>query len=227
MIRTLMWCALACVAGAAHAGRPLSADDAAVIPKGECQIESWYQSADGARELHVAPGCGVFDDVEFGLEGVRFSPAVDDRHALGAQLKAVFPALDTAGWNFGAKLNAAVARPAVDGGWETDAYSATGIATRPLAEGLALHLNLGAERRKREHLTAATYAVALAWDATPQVQVFAEVLGDDRDSATRVVGARWWLQPETVGLDLTVGHQAGVSGSRFVTIGLCFYGLGQ
>ncbi len=227
MLRWLACGALMCAAGAAQAGRPLSTDDAATIPPGECQMESWYQSADDAREAHLAPGCGVGETVEVGLEAIRFSPATGDRYALGAQLKSVFPGLATAGWQFGAKANAAAARTAAGARWESDTYGATAIATRELTDGLALHLNLGGERRKRDGRDATLYAVALAWSPSPQVLLFGEVLGDDRSSATRTVGARWWLLSERVGLDLTVGDQAGVSDSRFVTVGLSFYGWGR
>ena len=67
MLRWLACGALMCAAGAAQAGRPLSTDDAATIPPGECQMESWYQSADDAREAHLAPGCGVGETVEVGV----------------------------------------------------------------------------------------------------------------------------------------------------------------
>ena len=107
----------------------------------------------------------------------------------------------TAGWQFGAKANAAAARTAAGARWESDTYGATAIATRELTDGLALHLNLGGERRKRDGRDATLYAVALAWEPSPQVLLFGEVLGDDRSSATRTVGARWWLLSERLGLD--------------------------
>jgi len=215
------------LAGGAQAGRPLSTDDAGVIPQGECQVESWYQSADGAHETHLAPGCGIGHDTEFDAEAIHLSPAVDDRDAFVVQLKTALPTLDAYGWSFAAKLNAGAVHPAGGNQWRSDAYSATGIATHHLGDDLDLHLNLGAERRQRERITATTYAAALVWNAAPQALLFAEVLGDDKAGATQTLGARWWLQPERIGLDLTVGRQAGVPDSRFVTVGLCFYGLGR
>jgi len=223
----MLWCALLCAAGSAQAGRPLSTDDANVIPQGECQVESWYQSADGAHEAHVAPGCGLAHDTELDFEAIHLSPAVDDRNALVLQVKTALPTLDVYGWSFAAKLNAGAVNPVGGNQWRADAYSVTGMATRHLSETLDLHLNLGGERRQREHVSAATYAAALVWNAAPQALLFAEVLGDDKAGATQTLGARWWLQPERIGLDLTVGRQAGVPDSRFVTVGLSFYGLGR
>lgn len=227
LIRGCVFAALMSAVAAAHAGRPLSTDDASVIAEGECQVESWYQSAVGAHEVHVAPGCGFAHETELDVEGVHLSPAADDRDALVLQLKTAFPTLDTADWRFAAKLNAGAVSSAGRMGWRADAYSATGIATRRLADGLDLNLNLGAEHRQREGVNAATYAAALAWSATPRSVLFAEIMGDDKAGATQTVGARWWLDAERIGLDLTVGRQAGVPDSRFVTVGLCFYGFGR
>lgn len=216
-----------CVAGGAQAGRPLSTDDVSVIPQDECQVESWYQSATGAREAHLAPGCGFAHDIEVDVESIHLSPVIDDRDAFMVQLKTVFPALDAQGWSFAAKLNAGAVNAVGSTRWRSDVYSATGIASHHFGDDIDLHLNLGTERRQRERFSATMYAAALVWNAAPQALLFAEVLGDDKTGATQTVGARWWLQPERIGLDLTVGRQAGVPDSRFVTVGVCFYGLGR
>ena len=55
-------------AGLAWAGRPLSTDDAATAGAATCQAESWFQRAEGARDVVLAPACGLGDAVEVGLE---------------------------------------------------------------------------------------------------------------------------------------------------------------
>ena len=53
----------------AHAGRPLSVEDAGVNDLAQCQVESWFSRTSGSgTRLVVAPACGVLPGVELGLE---------------------------------------------------------------------------------------------------------------------------------------------------------------
>jgi hypothetical protein len=55
--------------------------------------------------------------------------------------------------------------------------------------------------------------------------VFAELNGDNRSAATQSVGMRWWLLPETLGLDVTTSRTNATSDSQTWGIGLGWYGL--
>lgn len=215
------------VAAQAHAGRPLSSDDAAVEPAGVCHLETWYQRADDARAWVFSPACGLAGDVELAAQWARFSPGLDDRHAIGLQVKAAFAPLTLAGWRFGAKLNYDAARTAPPSAWRSDTWAVTGLATREVADGIALHVNLGGQRRVAARRDAMLYGLALEWTIAPRWLAFAETFGDDRSGATRVVGGRWWAIEDRIGLDFTLGHQAGAAGSRFLTLGVSFYGFGE
>lgn len=231
MLRTRLFVTLLLgtqAAAPAWAGRPLSVDDASVQDRGACQVETWRQRSDATREWHVAPACGVGADIEIGVEWVRFTPDGDDRSAAVLQAKSLLPSLDTAGWKFGIKAGYAAADSVAEERWESVNYGLTAIATRQFSAAYSLHLNIGAERRRREDDdSAATYGAALSWDGSARWSVFAELLGDDKTSATRIVGGRFWAIPGRLGIDLTGGNQAGVPDSTFMTLGMSLYDLGR
>lgn len=47
-----------------------------------------------------------------------------------------------------------------------------------------------------------------------------------RPMGTDDAGARWWLLPERVALDVTTGRSTGTNSTRTTTIGLGWYGIG-
>jgi len=214
-------------AGPAIAGRPLSTDDASLEDAGVCHVESWWQRADTAHEWHFAPACGLAGNTELALELANYSPADTDRRALDFQIKTLLPALSLGDWSFAAKFNVEQAQGASDGRWAADGYSATGIASWALSPDVALHLNLGVQRSVRDAMWSRSYAAALAWNAGTRWLSFVELGGDDQSSAVRMIGARFWLIPDRLGLDFTIANQAGVPASRLTTLGLSLYGIGQ
>lgn len=59
MMRFLIPCLLACATLPAHAGRPMTVEDAAILADGQCQLESYVQRTDGTREFWATPGCNA------------------------------------------------------------------------------------------------------------------------------------------------------------------------
>ena len=61
-------------------------------------------------------------------------------------------------------------------------------------------------------------------------QLFAEVQANSKRTVfggtLATAGARWWLNKDTLGLDLTAGRESGVHGATVWTLGLCWYGIG-
>ncbi|MEW5966168.1 MAG: hypothetical protein AB1720_04110 [Pseudomonadota bacterium] len=92
--------------------------------------------------------------------------------------------------------------------------------TRALAGGDALlHLNLGWLRRGASDENALTWGAALERRVNARLWVFGESFGENRGRPNFQVGARVWLVPEQVQIDLTGGDRPG-GGDRVATLGL-------
>lgn len=231
MVRTgLVAAGLLAGVGSALAGRPMATDDASTNPAGTCQVEAWVERAathpHAQHGLVVAPACGLSETLELAADLTHWRGSSDEPRGRGLALKWVDPSLDLGGWRWGAKLALAWAREPDTGRWHDDELGLSAlVASRELSDTLALHANLGHQRRPHAQQDATAYAVALAWTPSARSQVFGEFTGDDRSPPVRTAGARWWLLPETLGLDLTVARQAATARSRVVTVGFGWYGL--
>lgn len=230
-MRTRQWLGgltLAFITLQAQAGRPLSVEDAGVNPVGQCQLESWAErgTASGSDTLWVlAPACGVLEGLELGVEfGVPGHRRLGDAHRSLA-LKWVPEAAQWGDWHFGAKLSAGSERVASEERWSDTPVSLLGIGTWQASEEIALHVNLGVDKRRSPSDTTGHAGLALAWQPHSRWLVFAELTGEEKTTPVRGAGLRHWLIPEVLGLDFTVSRSNAVRESTQLTIGLGWYGI--
>jgi len=194
---------LACAAAAlpALAARPFMTDDARVVEKGHCQIETYYkeQRAYPGSEYWLLPACNP-SGIELTLGGNRVE---GERNAIG-QAKMLFRELRTNDFGLAASAGAI-------GG---DAY-VNGIASFSFLDDRAVvHTNLGVLRR-------ATWGVGLeALVAPPRVYGIVEAFGVRGEKATLHYGVRFWIVPGRVQIDATRGVQDSSPATRFYTVGL-------
>lgn len=217
----------------AMAGRPLASEDASTADAGSCQLEAWAGRIGAAGSTTLAPACGLLPGLELDADLSVFSPRGSQPRQAGLALKWVPSAVprDTAAGSvhLGAKLSGAWATPA-GAAWHASQTTALVVLTLKPGDAMALHANLGATHDHASGKHASLLNLALAWAPHDALLLFAEVLGNSRHAVfggtQRNVGARWWLAKDTVGLDLTAGRAAGVSGTTRWTLGLGWYGIG-
>lgn len=224
---------------AAHAGRPLATDDAATAEPGSCQLEAWQDRARAARDTVLAPACGLPGGLELGAEGAWPRPVQDVRATAAVSLKWVPEAwrLDTplGETGFGLKFAAGLERPAAAGAgraWRHAESTLLALASLQPAPTLAWHLNAGVGQARAAapaHDTSTWLAgVAASWTPNADWLVFAEAQTSGRREAfgglRLATGARRWLLPERLGLDLTLARERG--SPRTVGVGLGWYGIG-
>lgn len=218
----------------AQAGRPLATDDAGTAESGTCQVEAWGEKAGPDRALVVAPACGVLPGLELGAELVRPQPRDVVRSGAGLALKWAPESwsMDTGAGklNLGIKLGAAWVQPA-GAGWQRADSGALALASLKLDEAWTLHGNVGVAR---EHIGGARASVgnlALVWTPAGPWLFFAEAQANSRrevfGGTVSTVGARYWLMPDKLGLDLTASRESGAGGPTRWTFGLGWYGIGS
>jgi hypothetical protein len=218
----------------AHAGRPLSTDDAGTADPGTCQVESWHEKAGSERAFVLAPACGVVPGVEIGVDSTWPKPRDVVRQEAGLAVKFV-----PASWkvatgagelNFGLKASGAWLKPA-DAGWQSADTTVLGLATWKPADSLAVHVNVGISRDRASATRATLTNAALVWTPHEPLLVFVEAQGNNKKDVfggtVSTVGARWWLVKDTLGLDLTASRESGGGSTTRWTFGIGWYGIGS
>lgn len=218
----------------AWAGRPLATDDAGTADAGTCQVETWSERAGTDRAFVLAPACGIAPGVEIGADHAWLSPRDVVRAEGGLALKWVPAALKfgtPAGeLDVGFKLGGAWVQPA-GAGWQRTEQGALVLATLQASDAFTVHANLGLSRDRASRTRATVLNLALVWQPTDAVLLFAEAQGNNqRDvfgGTVSTVGGRYWLVRDMLGLDLTASRESGTGGTTRWTIGLGWYGIGS
>jgi hypothetical protein len=224
------WAAAACAAlicPSAHAGRPFFTEDAGVLEKRTCEWESVaaHASADGAAsstQLTTQIGCGVGS---IGGIATQLAAGVGQSRSDGFTDKAYWLSGKT-GWSAAgdAPLMLAVAYGA---NWLRPSGGASGletvfinlVATKPLADKLTGHLNLGwlANRPAKDSVT--TWNAALEYAVTDAVDVGAEVFRIGSSNTYTGTGVRLAVSKA---LSLNAGYavQSGGDRNRLASLGI-------
>lgn len=221
--------ALAALAPAAHAGRPLVAEDANVLDRGDCEFESFAaraseRDAPGTRALSVQAGCGVGLDTQLAMQAVRTrGGAAVDTLALVGKTALRAPTDDRAGFTVAYALGAD--RPRDDPAWRRfrfETATVLGVMTAPLGAAM-LHANLGWTRQRSTGTDSTLWALAVEREgALGPVDLMAETYGDDRSPPWLAVAARWHAIHDRLMLDASYGVQTASGRPRLVTVGLKF-----
>lgn len=215
----------AAVAQPAQAARPMATDDTGTSPAGECLIEAWSAREDQLRTLTATPACGLTDQLELDAGIGRTNGAGVGVDALWLGLKWV---PEAARWatplgelQLGVIGGVDWARDS-GSGWRGDGAALAGLASLQLTPQWALYLNaIGTRERQPSRWSSGTRA-ALGWQPDERWILFVETLHSHQTRPVRNAGARLWLLPEVLGLDL-VFTRAG--GDHAVSLGFGWYGI--
>lgn len=206
----------------AHAGRPLTTDDAAILDAGACQLEAWIERSRDLNSSWLNPGCNPFGQTEFSLGAARLrtdaDAAVTSRQW---QVKHLLRAYDAEQPGFAL----AAGEQHVRRGEEHHVF-VNGIATLPLAgEVHLLHVNLGGVRLREEakQSNRATWGIALDNKVGSATRIAVETFGTSGERPNWQLGIRHELVSGRVQIDASVGSAYGRwEDSRVATLGLVF-----
>ncbi|MBC8021548.1 MAG: hypothetical protein H7Y14_00395 [Burkholderiales bacterium] len=215
---------VAAASWAAHAGRPLTIDDASVLPDKACQLEAWTDRSREATQSWIAPACNFGGGIEWQAGFARsremqrwfFSEAY-------VQAKAVLLPLDPSKWGYGLVLGvsrfpAQATHRRYENPYLIVPFSATiGEAT--------LHLNAGWSRDRMAHRDETFWGAAVETPLTPRVTAVAEAFGKNRAKPFLRAGGRFAVIPDRLDLDLTVvTRPGGTRAERYVSLGMYWQG---
>ncbi|MFA9219078.1 MAG: hypothetical protein ACEQSK_18500 [Sphingomonadaceae bacterium] len=213
----------------AHAGRPMTVDDAAVVDPGQCQLETYtqrtasYAGVPAVSEYWLAPACNVDGNWELGLAAGRASGVPGGPAQYGRlQAKTVFKPLAANDWGVGLVLGDQYqAGQGLDGNWTLNLPFSVSLRD----DRILFHLNAGwlREHVADRHRHSATWGSGAEFRLTPRCSLTAEVFGQQNAGSHYQFGASYALVPDRVQIDGTWGqHFSRSAGDKFISIGLVF-----
>jgi hypothetical protein len=204
----------------AHAGRPLTTEDAATLEDKACQVEAWIDRSRVETHAWAVPACNFGAGIEwqagFARARAEGQSRFSDAYVQGKKVL-LAPTEGKAGFGIVAGLGRVVGR-ATHRGYE-DPYAIVPV-TWLLDAASAIHFNLGWSRDRGAGTDSMTWGVAGEKSINPRWALVAEVFGTDRDRPSGRIGARV-NAAKGLDFDLTVvGRSGGSSAERYVSIGL-------
>jgi hypothetical protein len=214
-VRTLLF-VLSLLPLAAHAARPFVTDDARVVEKGGCQVETFFkdQQRYNESEFWFLPACNPWGS-ELTLGHIRFdSTPTGDLRTTVLQAKTLLKPLTANGSGFALTLGM-LANTA-----NSPYFNAIGSFS--LAnDRVVLHANLGGIRDNVAHLSRGTWGIGAEIQIAPRWYGILESYGQRGEQPTLHGGLRIWLVPDRLQVDTTLGWQdASPQRRRFGTVGL-------
>jgi hypothetical protein len=214
--RLILLLALLAAVPSGHAARPFVTDDARVVDRGGCQVETFVkkQRRLDENEFWFLPACNPWGaELTLGYARVDSTPA-GDTHNTVLQAKTLLKPLETNGAGYAFTL----------GTFAGDKISpyVNGIGSFSFADDrVVMHANLGAIRDNVAGLSRWTWGVgAEILLLAPRLYGILETYGQRADKPTVHTGLRIWLIPNRVQVDTTVGLQNASPERRFGTVGL-------
>ncbi|WP_304419486.1 hypothetical protein [uncultured Helicobacter sp.] len=211
---------------ALYAARPMITDDARVVDRHSCQLETWGIYDGKIGEYYVIPGCNLFLDIEISMGAMMSNlPANQAKESVRAQqfifsAKRVFSDLETQGYSYGIALGNAY--NFLYSKYSNDYYLYIPASMVFFDNKLLLHSNLGYKLQRRNDEPHIFYAgLGLEQQITQRLWLLGEALYERFEKTKFQVGVRIWLLQDKIQLDSTYGN-AFSGGGSWVSVGLRF-----
>lgn len=218
MRRLLAFLALLLLAAApaVHAARPFVTDDARTVDLGGCQVETFVkrQQRQDESEFWILPACNPWG-AELTAGHIRVdSTSNGDARTTVLQAKMLLKPLVANGSGFALTLGM------LAGTASSPYFNAIGSFSFA-SDRVVLHTNLGGIRDNVARVSRGTWgAGAEVLLLAPRLYGILESYGQRGEKPTLHAGLRFWIVPNSLQVDTTVGRQRAVEDRRFATVGL-------
>lgn len=209
-------------AAPAWAGRPLQTEDAGLLGRGDCELESFaarerVRGLPAVRVAGLQMGCGVGGDTQLALAAAR--ARADGEHVDELTLVGKTGLRDLTDEQAGVTLAYAASAMRLPGGsFRHELTQLRAVLMVPRGDWL-LHANLGAERSEAERLSTTTWALAVERIGLGAFDLMGEVFGDDRNEPWFNAGLRLNALPQRLMVDASYGVQLDSARAKLLTIG--------
>lgn len=224
-LRQLLTLGLVLLSLPAWAARPFVTDDARLTTAGSCQLESWVRSYQDSREVWALPACNPAGNLEITLGGGQASDFVNSVSTADHvfQFKTLFKPLTPDSWGIGLAAGR-VLHPEIHPGPNQlgNHYVYVPLSIDVQERRTVVHANLGWLRDAASGRDVTTWGTGMeAQTRKAGLSLMAETFGDDQNRPYWQAGVRWFLIPDLLQIDATLGQQAGGnSASRWISFGL-------
>jgi hypothetical protein len=190
----------------------------------QCQMESWVRhDRHGSHEFWAVPSCNLTGNFEISVGGNQQQQAGTARLADSlVQAKTVLRPLRTHDWGLAVSVWRSVERGLEPGSRDVASHHLNVPVTWSLRDDAwLLHVNAGLREDRVARRTYATWGLGSELLLRDRVQLISEVYGESGSRPLVHAGLRYWLIPDRVQIDTTVGAQTRFgSGGRWFTIGV-------
>lgn len=209
----------------AFAARPFNTDDARIVDAGGCQIETFVkkQSKFGERETWFLPGCNPGGNLELTFGGLNIRNDAEGRaSALIAQGKTLLRPLQTN--DYGVALTMGTTRQrafdaAVPSHWSPFFNLISSVSL--YNDVVVIHANGGALDDRNTGVVRPTWGLGSEILVAPRLYAIVESYGQKGEKAGQQVGFRFWVVPNHVQIDGTLGSQrSGPPARNWMSLGL-------
>ena len=219
-------CLLAALASSpAFAARPFNTDDARVVDAGGCQIETFIkkQSKFGERESWFLPGCNPGGNLELTFGGLNIGNDAEGRaSALIAQGKTMLRPLQTNDYGVALTMGTTRQRPfdaATASHWSPFFNLISSVSLKD--DLVVIHANAGALDDRNTDLVRPTWGLGSEILVAPKLYAIVESYGQRGEKASQQIGLRYWIVPNRLQVDGTLGAQrSGPPVRNWMSLGL-------
>jgi hypothetical protein len=205
------------------AARPFVVDDARIVDRGGCQVESWVKRNPGSHELWALPACNPFGAELTAGVGALYHDAPGNRDERDQQLqvKGLFRELrrNDYGWGLAAGM---VRRADINTNQNllASTYFYLPLSLSFADDRFVLLTNVGGVDNRDRGRRGMSWGVGGEYYATERFVLLAEVYGATGLDRYAQAGLRYWLLPNRWQLDGSYGFQLnGGNRAEWFTLG--------
>lgn len=205
----------------AHAGRPLTTEDARLLEEKACQVEAWVDRSRDATQYWLVPACNFGANIEWQTGFAR--ARADGRSAFSEaylQAKTVWQSLGDSPWGVGLVAGVTRKQRETHRGWENP-YVIVPVSVAPDQAPASIHFNVGWTHDRAERRNATLWGMGAETAVSSRLTLLAEAFGENAARPFLRAGGRVTVIKDQLELDLTlVTRPGGSREDRFVSLGL-------
>jgi len=206
------------VTGMAHAARPFVTDDARSVDPGGCQIEAFAKQQRRTRESEFwfLPACNPLGNLEMTIGSVNLSDAPGSSRTMILQGKTLIRPLRTNDFGLALALGTQRTSPVLPAArWNPYMNLITSVSF--LEDKVVMHANAGALNDRPASRTRGTWGLGAEIAVDARLYAIAESYGQEGERPSKQVGLRYWIEPNRLQVDTTLGAQRG---RTWVSVGI-------